>query len=127
MQAAPITTATATEADMGKGQLAAAISMGMGLLILGACRSSSLDPQSCLVDVEANALEKALQRCNRVVKAHPQDPRPHNDRFLLHTLLQNKEAACKDIQTAAELLHSSGPESYRDLRDEIQIRADSCR
>ena len=82
---------------MGKGQLTKAIGVGMGLVILGACRSSHLEADSCLADVEANALDRALQRCNRVVKAHPQDPRPHNDRFLLHTLLQNKEAACQDI------------------------------
>ena len=91
---------------MGKGQLTATISLGMGLLILVACRSSQLDPESCLADVEANALTKALQRCNRVVKANPKDPRPHNDRFLLHTLLQNKKAACQDIAQAAAL-HSN--------------------
>ena len=112
---------------MGKGQLTATISLGMGLLILVACRSSQLDPESCLADVEANALTKALQRCNRVVKANPKDPRPHNDRFLLHTLLQNKEAACQDIAQAAALLHASGPNSHKDLRAEILVRANSCR
>ncbi len=80
-----------------------------------------------LADVEANALDRALQRCNRVVKAHPQDPRPRNDRFLLHTLLQNKEAACQDIAQAAALLQTSGAKSHNDLRTEILVRADSCR
>ena len=75
---------------MGKGQLTKAIGVGMGLVILSACRSSHLEADSCLADVEANALDRALQRCNRVVKAHPQDPRPRNDRFLLHTLLQKQ-------------------------------------
>ena len=112
---------------MGKGQLTKAIGVGMGLVILSACRSSHLEADSCLADVEANALDRALQRCNRVVKAHPEDPRPYNDRFLLHTLLQNKEAACQDINTAADLLQASGTDSHNDLRTEILVRADSCR
>ena len=94
-------------------------------MILGACRSSHLEADSCLADVEA--LDRALQRCNRVVKAHPQDPRPHNDRFLLHTLLQNREAACQDIAQAAALLETNGAKSQTDLRAEILVRADSCR
>ena len=53
---------------MGKGQLTKAIGVGMGLVILGACRSSHLEADSCLADVEANALDRALQRCNRVGK-----------------------------------------------------------
>ena len=112
---------------MGKGQLTATIGVGMGLVILSACRSSHLEAKSCLVDVAANALDRALQRCNRVVKAHPEDPRPYNDRFLLHTLLQNKEAACQDIDTATALLQARGTDSHNDLRTEILVRADSCR
>ena len=112
---------------MGKGQLTKAIGVGMGLVILGACSSSNLEADSCLADVEANALDRALQRCNRVVKTHPQDPRPHNDRFLLHTLLQNKEAACQDIVQAAALLETNGAKNHNDLRAEILVRADSCR
>ena len=112
---------------MGKGQLTKAIGVAMALVILSACRSSHLEADSCLADVEANALDRALQRCNRVVKAHPQDPRPHNDRFLLHTLLQNKEAACRDIAQAAALLQASGATRHNDLRTEILVRADSCR
>tara|TARA_B100001939_G_scaffold176097_1_gene151662 strand:+ start:130 stop:468 length:339 start_codon:yes stop_codon:yes gene_type:complete len=112
---------------MGKGQLTAAIGVGMGLVILGGCRSSHLDADSCLADVEANALDRALQRCNQVVTAHPDDPRPHNDRFLLHTLLQNKQAACQDIAKAAALLQSGGADHHKDIRAEILVRADSCR
>ena len=112
---------------MGKGQLTKAIGVGMGLVILSACRSSHLEAKSCLADVAANALDRALQRCNRVVKAHPEDPRPYNDRFLLHTLLQNKEAACQDITQAAALLETNGTNSHNDLRAEILVRADSCR
>ena len=37
---------------MGKGQLTKAIGVGMGLVILGACRSSQLEADSCLADVE---------------------------------------------------------------------------
>ena len=77
--------------------------------------------------MEANALDRALQRCNRVVKAHPQDPRPHNDRFLLHTLLQNKEAACQDITQPLLCSKPAETNSHNDLRAEILVRADSCR
>ncbi len=56
-----------------------------------------------------------------MVKAHPQDPRPRNDRFLLHTLLQNKQAACQDIAQAAALLQTSGAKNHNDLRAEILV------
>ena len=109
---------------MGKGQRAAAITMGLGLLLLGGCSRGTPDAESCLADVEANALNRALKHCDRVVAAHPNDPSPLNDRFLLHTLLQNKTAACRDIRNADQLLQQS---NYSDLRDEIQVRLDSCR
>ena len=41
---------------MGKGQLTKAIGVGMGLVILSACRSSHLEADSCLADVEALSL-----------------------------------------------------------------------
>lgn len=123
---API--ATATEPVMGKGQRTAGITTGLCLLILWGCGTSTPDAESCLADVEANALNRALKHCDRVVRAHPEDPRPLNDRFLLHTLLQNKTAACQDIRKADVLLRQSSLNgSYRDLGDEIQVRLDSCR
>ena len=113
---------------MGKGQRAAAITTGLCLLILCGCGSGTPDAESCLADVEANALNRALKHCDRVVTAHPEDPRPLNDRFLLHTLLQNKTAACQDIRKADQLLRQGSLNgSYKDLSDEIQVRLDSCR
>jgi hypothetical protein len=40
----------------------------------------------------------------------------------LHTLLQNKAAACADISKAAAMVKTKG-----DLKDEIEVRLDSCR
>ena len=113
---------------MGKGRRTAAITTALVLLVLAGCNSSTPDVESCLADVEASALGRALNHCNRVVAAHPKDPRPLNDRFLLHTLLQNKAAACRDIREAERLLNQGGGgNGDSELSDEIQVRLDSCR
>ncbi len=115
---------------MGRGQKpgagALALGAGLGLLMLGGCGQPRPAVNSCLAGVEANALPQALDRCNAVVAAYPRDPRPLNDRFLLHTLLQHKTAACTDIQRAAELSQGQGKTVPQDLQDEIQVRLDSC-
>jgi len=107
---------------MAKGFWANVAAVGLGLLMVAACRQVKPEVDSCLKDVDANALPQALDRCNRVVAAHLNDPRPLNDRFLLHTLLQNKAAACADISKAAAMVKTKG-----DLKDEIEVRLDSCR
>lgn len=113
---------------MGKGRRTAAITTALALLMLAGCSSPTPEVESCLADVEASALGRALSHCNRVVTAHPQDPRPLNDRFLLHTLLQNKAAACRDIREADRLLRlGSSGRGDSELGDEIQVRLDSCR
>lgn len=113
---------------MGKGRRTAAITTALAVLMLAGCSSTTPDVESCLADVEASALGRALSHCNRVVAAHPQDPRPLNDRFLLHTLLQNKAAACRDIRQAERLLQQNTRGSGdSELSDEIQVRLDSCR
>jgi regulator of sirC expression with transglutaminase-like and TPR domain len=111
---------------MAWGAWAWGAAAGLGLL-LTACQSKLPDPESCLANVEANALNQALERCNQVVAAHPRDPRPLNDRFLLHTLMQNKTAACADITKSANLLKRQKGEILDELNDEVQVRLDSCR
>ncbi|NBQ21217.1 MAG: hypothetical protein EBU30_06015 [Synechococcaceae bacterium WB6_3B_236] len=115
---------------MGRGQKPGvgtlALGAALGLWVLGGCGQPRPKVDSCLTAVEAHALPQALGRCNAVVAAYPRDPRPLNDRFLLHTLLQNKTAACADIQRAAGLLKRQGKAMPQDLKDEVQVRLDSC-
>ena len=86
---------------MGRGDWGKAAAVGLGLLLLMSCSQEKPKADSCLINVDSNALPQALERCNRVVAAHPKDAKPLNDRFILYTLLQNKAAACKDIRKAA--------------------------
>jgi len=86
--------------------------------------------------VQIDELDAALQRCNAVVTALPNDPQPRNDRSLLYSLTGNNAAACRDSFKAAELLeqqrkvHRSdpkqGPPPDRVLADEISLRQRSC-
>jgi hypothetical protein len=99
----------------------------LGLIVLtGACRRQPPAADSCLATAQASALPQALEHCNAVVRAHPRDPRPLNDRFLLQTLLQNTPAACADIRRAAALLKEQPGPVQDDLRDEVQVRLESC-
>lgn len=106
---------------MGRGDWGKAAAVGLGLLLLMSCRQEKPKADSCLSNVDSNALPQALERCNRVVAAHPKDAKPLNDRFILYTLLQNKTAACKDIRKAATLISQKG-----ELYDDIEVRLDSC-
>jgi hypothetical protein len=96
------------------------------MLLMGSCRRQLPAADSCLTTAQANALPQALEYCNSVVRAHPRDPRPLNDRFLLQTLLQNTPAACADIRRAAALLKQQPGPVQDDLRDEVQVRLESC-
>ena len=66
-------------------------------------------PGDCLRKVQIDQLDAALQRCNAVVTALPDDPQPRNDRSLLYSLAGNNAAACRDSFKAAELLERSRP------------------
>ena len=93
-------------------------------------------PGDGLRKVQIDELDAALQRCNAVVTALPDDPQPRNDRSLLYSLTGNNAAACRDSFKAAELLeqqrkaHRSdpkqGPPPDRVLADEISLRQRSC-
>ena len=74
------------------------------------------------------AIEEALQRCDRVVAAFPREPQPLNERFLLHSLRGDVDKACRDI-AAATRLAARLPADRLDplLRNELRLRAASCR
>lgn len=83
----------------------------------------------CLRQVEIKRLKKALRRCDDVVKAHPQQPQPRNERALLHSLAGDHQAACRDSLAAQTLLKQLPKAAAPDplLVEEIELRARSCR
>ena len=83
----------------------------------------------CLRQVEIKRLKKALNRCDGVVEAHPQQPQPRNERALLHSLAGDNQAACRDSLAAEQLLKQRPKTTSPDplLVEEIQLRAKSCR
>ena len=83
----------------------------------------------CLRQVEIKRLKRAIERCNGVVEAHPQQPQPRNERALLHSLAGNNQAACRDSHAAERLLKQLPKTPAPDplLVEEIQLRAQSCR
>lgn len=105
----------------------------MVLLSLAACAEEPLPQRrltvdDCLTNVELARLDRALQRCDRVVAAFPRDPQPRNERFLLHSLKGDETAACRDIREAARLARAM-PAGRLDplLQRELRLRVASCR
>ncbi len=105
-------------------------------MLLGGCFSDPGDPSTtlpglgdCLRQVEMKKLERAIERCNAVVQAHPRHPQPRNERALLHSLAGDNRAACSDSQAAAALLERfpKSPPVDPLLVEEIQLRLKSCR
>lgn len=84
--------------------------------------------EDCLQEVKLERLKEALTRCDQVVALFPADPSPLNDRFLLHTLSGNEEAACRDITRAVELARKV-PAAKLDplLSNDLRLRQASCR
>ena len=82
----------------------------------------------CLLDLKLSDLQKSRQRCDRVVRAFPDDPAPLNDRYLIHSLLGDNPAACADIRKA-EKLASRLPTQRLDplLRRDLAQRLATCR
>ena len=104
--------------------------------LLGGCVASPADPSAalpglgdCLRRVQMNSLQQALERCNSVVEAHPNQPQPRNERALLHSLAGDNTTACRDSLAAAKLLKALPAKPAPDplLVEEIELRAKSCR
>lgn len=102
-------------------------------VVIGGC-SDPLTPTrpirsgDCLSAVNLNQLPKAIRRCDRVVAAFPNDPAPRNDRYLLHRLIGDQQAACRDIAHAGALARRRPAEELPlQLRTELEIRQKSCR
>jgi hypothetical protein len=105
-------------------------------VLLGGCISAPGDPTTtlpgvgdCLRQVEIKRLKRAIERCDGVVEAHPQQPQPRNERALLHSLAGDNQTACRDSLEAERLLKQLPKTEQSDplLVEEIQLRAQSCR
>jgi hypothetical protein len=124
--------ATTTEIRLSPRLITAA---PLALLLLTACGSTpppGARPQSrsddCLREVKVEDLAGALRRCDDVVRAFPEDPRPLSERFVLHTLNGDQAAACSDIEQAALLLAAGrGAPAEEQLITDIRVRQESCR
>lgn len=108
----------------------------LALTLLAGCVSSPGDPTTtlpglgdCLRQVEIKRLKRAIERCDGVVEAHPQQPQPRNERALLHSLAGDNQTACRDSLAAERLLKQLNKSAAPDplLVEEIQLRAQSCR
>ena len=63
-----------------------------------------------------------------MVAAFPDNPQPLNERFLLHSLNGDEQAACRDIRQAAALAKRIPPAKLdRLLRRDLELRMASCR
>ena len=107
-------------------------SLSLALLLLAGCAEEPLPQRrltvdDCLRDVRMDDIDDAKRRCDRVVAAFPRNPQPLNERFLLHTLDGDDEAACRDIAAAVKLAQSL-PAGRVDpmLAQELKMRRAAC-
>jgi hypothetical protein len=130
--------ATAIEAEglpirPGWAQARSCCSLVLALTLISAgCAEAPLPKQGlrrddCLRELSLANLQEHLKDCNAVVAAFPRDPAPLNDRYLLHSLAGQDQAACADLRKAIQLAGSI-PESSLDgqLRTDLQVRAQLC-
>lgn len=114
---------------------AAARSLALALAVTGLLTACAEEPlpqprisaDDCLNEVRMERLKEALERCDKVVAAYPNDPLPLNERYVLHTLAEDDKAACRDL-TQALALAGRIPAGRLDpiLRHDLQIRRADC-
>jgi len=118
-----------------RGPAAAARSLALALAVTGLLTACAEEPlpqrrisaDDCLSEVRMERLKEALERCDKVVAAYPNDPLPLNERYLLHTLAEDDKAACRDLAQALALAGRI-PAGRLDpiLRHDLQIRRADC-
>ncbi|MCU0528078.1 MAG: hypothetical protein MUD04_01010 [Cyanobium sp. Prado107] len=81
----------------------------------------------CLRNVTLDRLQEQITLCDEVVKAFPDDPGPRNDRYLLHSLAGDDEAACADLGEALRLAGRLPAEQLDEqLRSDLEVRRRLC-
>lgn len=118
-----------------RGPAAAARSLALALAVTGLLTACAEEPlpqrrisaDDCLNEVRMERLKEALERCDKVVAAYPNDPLPLNERYVLHTLAEDDKAACRDLAQALALAGRI-PAGRLDpiLRHDLQIRRADC-
>ena len=100
--------------------------------VLAGCAEQPLPQRAisrddCLRELSLATLKERLQECDAVVVAFPTDPGPLNDRYLLHSLAGNDQAACAYLRKAISLARSI-PEDTLDeqLRVDLEVREQLC-
>jgi|694.fasta_scaffold60762_2 hypothetical protein len=132
--------ATATEARLIQqpwGGKAAARRLWPVLLVVGVvvggCAEEPLPKRAisrddCLRELSLATLKERLEECNAVVAAFPGDPAPLNDRYLLHSLAGNDQAACTDLRKAIALARAIPKEKLDEqLRIDLEVREQLCK
>ena len=114
----------------------------LGLLIGSlACSASPPQPQSktaspsaeasvksCLEGFKPDRLDQVLERCNAMVKDHPDHPAPLSERSLVHNLRGDSQQACVDVQAAITLLNRNDSSSTDPLlTKELAVRQAACK
>lgn len=84
-------------------------------------------PDDCMKATRLDALPAAIQACDAVVRAYPDDPRPRKDRALVWSLRGDEVRACADLNQALDLTETqpAGPTRTR-MRSDLQISLRSC-
>lgn len=81
----------------------------------------------CLRNVTLDRLQEQISLCDEVVKAFPDDPSPRNDRYLLHSLAGDDQAACADLGEAVRLAGRLPAEQLDEqLRSDLEVRRTLC-
>lgn len=106
--------------------------LAMGVLV-GGCAEEPLPERAisrddCLRELSLATLKERLEVCDAVVAAFPRDPATLNDRYLLHSLAGNDQAACADLRKAIALARSI-PKGNLDeqLRIDLEVREQLCK
>ena len=108
------------------------VSLPLLLLLLSACEEAPLPQRQlrsddCLREVRLDRLKEQIGRCDQVVASFPTNPAPLNERYLLHSLAHQSEAACADIQRARLLAAQARPGSLDPrLMLDLRLRAELC-
>ena len=102
-------------------------------VLVGGCAEEPLPKRAisrddCLRELSLANLKERLEACNAVVQAFAADPAPLNDRYLLHSLAGNDQAACADLRKAIGLARSF-PKGQLDaqLRVDLDVREQLCK
>jgi hypothetical protein len=101
-------------------------------LLLTACGEAPLPERQmrsddCLREVQLDRLPEQIRRCDQVVARFPTNPAPLNERYLLHSLAHQSEAACADIRRARALAARAQPGSLDpQLLIDLRLRAELC-